>query len=146
MVKKDYSSKWNSSSQVRKQRKFRHNAPLHQKQKFMHVHLSAELRKKYAGRAIQVRTGDKIKVVQGSFRKKEGKVERIDLKREHVFVSGIEVIKKDGTKLIAPLVPSNLMIIELDLSDKKRKEKLEEKKKKAGPMEKKQEVKPEDKR
>ncbi len=146
MVKKDYSSKWKSSSQVRKQRKFRHNAPLHQKQKFMHVHLSADLRKKYECRAIQVRSGDKIKVIRGSFRKREGKVERIDLKREHVFVSGIEIIKKDGTKLIVALVPSNLMIIELDLSDKKRKEKLEQKKKKSGPMEKKQEAKHEGKR
>jgi len=35
--------------------------------------------------------------------------------------------KKEGTKLPVPLTPSNLMIIDLNLGDKKRKAKLESK-------------------
>lgn len=118
---------WKKSLQPRKQRKYRYQAPLHIKQKFMHVHLSPELRKKYAFRQIQLKTGDKVKVLRGDFKKREGKVETIHLKREQVFIIGLERIKKDGTKLLVAFHPSNLMILELNLDDKKRKQKLESK-------------------
>ena len=127
MVQKSFSTSWKRSTQPRRQRKYRYNAPLHVKQKLVHVHLSADLRKKYDTRNVQVRKGDKIKILRGKFSKKEGKVERVNLKRERVFVTGIEFIKKDGSKVYAPLSPSNLMIIELNLDDKKRKKKLEQK-------------------
>ncbi|MBI2151956.1 50S ribosomal protein L24, partial [Candidatus Woesearchaeota archaeon] len=68
----------------------------------------------------------KVKVMRGQFTKKEGKVERIELKRLRVYITGIEIIKKDGNKLLFPLNPAKLMITELDLSDKLRKEKLEQ--------------------
>jgi len=126
MVNKKYSPSWKRSVQPRKQRKYRYNAPLHVRQKFMHVHLSPELRKKYSLRNIQLKTDDKVKILRGQFKKKEGKVERIDLKREKVFIIGMERIKKEGTKSFIPFNPTNLMIIELDLN-KKRKEKLGEK-------------------
>ena len=127
MVKNSFSKTWKKSTQPRKQRKYRYNAPLHIKQKTVHVHLSPDLRKKYGFRNVQIKKGDKIKVLRGKFAKKEGKVERVSLKQEKVYVTGIEVIKKEGTKLPVPLTPSNLMIIDLDLSDKKRKAKLESK-------------------
>ncbi len=126
MKDKSFSPSWKRSIQPRKQRKYRYNAPLHVRQKFMHVHLSPELRKKYSFRNIQLKTGDKVKILIGKFKKKEGKVEKINLRREQVFITGIERIKKEGTKSLVPFNPSNLMIIELDLT-KKRKEKLESK-------------------
>ena len=69
---------------------------------------------------MQVRKGDKVKVLSGKFSKKEGKVERVHVKGGKVFVTGIEMIKKDGTKLPVALDPSNVMITSLDLSDKRR--------------------------
>ncbi len=74
-------------------------------------------------RNIQVRKGDKVKVMRGGFKGKEGKVDRINLKREQVFVVGMERIKKDGTKFLVPLTPSNLLIVEMSI-DKNRKLKL----------------------
>ena len=62
--------------------------------------------------------------MRGQFKKKEGKIERVDIKRERVYITGIERIKKEGTKLLVAFSPSNLMITELDLNDKKRKEKV----------------------
>jgi len=118
----------NKSVQARKQRKARYGAVLHQQQKFMHVHLSPELRTKYGKRNIQLRKDDKVKILRGNFKKKEATVERVDLKREKVYLGGIETIKKDGSKVAYPLKASNLMIITLNLSDKKRKAKLEGKK------------------
>ena len=37
-----------------------------------------------------------------------------------VYVAGIELLRKDGTKNLIPLKPSNLQIIEVDTSDKLR--------------------------
>lgn len=121
------STKSTNSIQPRRQRKHRYDAPLHLKQKFMHVHLSPELRKKYSFRNIQLKKGDKVKILRGQFKKKEGKVDRINLKQERVFIIGMEKVKKEGSKLLVPFHPSNLMITELTLDDKKRKAKLESK-------------------
>lgn len=129
MAEKKFSRVWKESVNPSKQRLYRYNAPLHIQQKFMHTHLSKELRQKYGVRNLQLRVGDKIKILRGQFAKKEGKVERISLKRERVIVTGIENIKKDGTKLPFPLHPSNLIIVDLNLEDKKRKNKLSSNKK-----------------
>ena len=126
-MKNKFSSAWRSSKKPRKQRKYRSNAPLHIKHKFMGAHLSAELRKKYNKRTIPVRREDKIKVMRGQFKGHVGKVDRIDTKRERIYVRGIEITKKDGTKVFLPIHPSNLMILELNLNDKKRVEALNRK-------------------
>lgn len=126
-MKKKFSIKWKSSTQPRKQKKFRFNAPLHIKNKFMSVHLSKELRAKYKRRNTTVRKGDTVKILRGQFKKKSGKVDKVDLKKTKVYIQGIEVSKKDGTKAFYPFQPSNLMIIELNLDDKKRAKSLERK-------------------
>ncbi len=141
MTKTSFSTSWKSSTQPRKQRKYRYNAPLHVKQNLVHAHLSPELRKKYGTRAIQVRKGDKVKVLRGKFKKTEAKVERVDLQRERIFVAGVETIKKDGSKVPLAVNASNIMITEVDTSDKKRKQRLEGTKATAKPN-----VKPTDKK
>ena len=129
MVKNSFATTWKSSIQPRKQRKYAYNAPLHIKQNMVSSHLSPELRKKYGFRNVQLKKGDKVRVMNGQYSKKEAKVDRIDLKRERVYLTGVEVVKKDGTKLPLTFIASNLMIIELNLADKKRKQKLEQKNK-----------------
>lgn len=119
-MKKKFASSWNSSKQPRKQRKFRYNAPLHIKQKFASSHLSPELRKKYGTRSVTVRKGDEVKIMRGQFKSRKGKVERVDLKKTKVYITGIELTKKDGSKTIYPLQPSNLMIISANTDDKRR--------------------------
>lgn len=123
-MKATFVKSWNSSVQIRKQRKYRYNAPLHIKSKFLGVHLEASLRKKYGLRSIRVKKGDTIKVVRGQNKGKSGKVERVSPQYTKVYVAGVENMKKDGSKSMIALEPSNLMITELDLSDKKRAEKL----------------------
>jgi len=127
MPKIKFSKSWKSSKQPRKQHKYRYNAPLHVRSRFMHVHLSKDLRKKYRKRSIGVRKGDAVSILRGQFKGKTGKVERVDLKQIKVYVTGVEILKKDGTKVLCPLEPSNLMIIELNLDDKKRIKSIERK-------------------
>ena len=86
--------------------------------------MSKELRKKYGKRSIGLRKGDKVRVIQGEFKKHEGKVENINLKKTRVFVSGVETTKKDGAKKLIALHPSNLMVTELILEDKLRQKQL----------------------
>ncbi len=124
---KHFSRVWKSSAKPRKQRKYRSSAPLHIKQKLSHSHLSKDLRKKYGKRSTGLRKGDKVKVMRGQFRKHEGKVEGIDIKGTRVLVSGVESAKKDGTKKLLRLHPSNLMITEMNLDDKLRQKILERK-------------------
>ncbi len=117
---KKVSKTWKSSKSPRKQRKFLFNAPLHLKNKLIGSHLSPELKKKYNKRGIRIRTGDKIKVLRGQFKNKTGKVERIDTKKSKVFITGIEFIKKDGSKSLYPIHSSNLLVTDVNLGDKKR--------------------------
>jgi large subunit ribosomal protein L24 len=120
-----FARSWNASTQPRKQRLYRYVAPLHVKQTFMQVHLSKELRAKYGMRSLSVRKGDTVKVMRGQFVKKEGKVERVDLKNGKVYVYGIELIKKDGSKLPVAIHPSNLLLVVAEMTDAKRRGKVE---------------------
>lgn len=125
--KQSFAATWNASTQPRKQRLYRYVAPLHVKQSFMQVHLSKELRAKYGMRSLSVRKGDTVKVMRGQYTKKEGKVERVDLKNGRVYVYGVEIIKKDGTKLPVGINPSNLLLVVAEMTDAKRREKVEQK-------------------
>ena len=124
-MKKLFSKLWNASTQRRKQRKYRMRAHLHIKQKLASSHLTKELRTKYNTRSVQAKKGDKVKVMRGQFKGKTGKIESIDLKKSKVLVAGVEILKKDGSKLLYPVNPSNLMIEELNIEDKERVKSLE---------------------
>jgi len=49
-----------------------------------------------------------------------GTVELVEVKSSKVYVTGIERMKKDGSKAKVALNASNLIITELNLADKKR--------------------------
>ncbi len=141
-MKTKFSRSWKGSKKPRKQVKYKANAPLHLKSKFLNCALSKELKQKYSKNAVRVRKGDKVTVMRGQYKKKTGKVERVLIKTLKVFVTGIEVIKKDGSKSLYPLQPSNLMITELNLDDKKRAAKLKGEKQQKTPPAPKAEKKP----
>jgi len=93
----------------------------------MSSHLSKELKEKYHKRSAQIKKGDKIKIMRGTFKGKTGTIEKVETKRGKIFITGIEIIKKDGTKRLAPIASSNLLILSLDLEDKKRIKSMERK-------------------
>jgi len=126
-MKLEWSQDWKASKRPNKQRKYRFNAPLHIQQNFLGVHLSPELRKKYGRRSFTVRKGDKIKILRGQYKKKTGKVNKVLIKSQKIYVDGIDHVKKDGNTVFVPMHPTNLMIMELELTDKKRKARLEKK-------------------
>ena len=127
-MKQVFSRNWIRSKQPRKQRKYLANAPLHLRHKFFSTALSKELKKKYGRNSFPLRKGDKVKIMRGQFKKKEGKVVRINNKKIKTYIENIQLIKKDGSKVFYPIHPSNIIITELLLDDKKRKLALDRKK------------------
>jgi large subunit ribosomal protein L24 len=119
-MKTKFNSKWKESKKPSKQRLYRYNAPKHTKSKLMGAHLSEELMKKYQKRAVRVRKGDKVEIKRGQFKGRSGKVERVNIKTGKIYVSKIESQKIDGTKVFYPIHPSNVIVVELNLEDKKR--------------------------
>lgn len=126
---KEWSKDWKSSKNPRKQRKYLYNLPLHIRKSLLSATLSKDLRKKYGKRSLSVRKDDKVKVMRGQFKKKTGKVSRVNLSKIRIYIEGVENVKKDGSKAPYPIHPSNVMITELNLDDKERKAILERTKK-----------------
>ncbi len=119
-MKKDFSTKWKASSKPRKQRKYLANAPLHIKRKLLSVNLSKDLRAKHSIRNIEVKKGDKVKILRGKYKGKEGKVTLIKTKLLKIYIDGIKTKKQDGSMVDVPQRASNLQIVELNLEDKRR--------------------------
>ena len=119
-MKSSFSTSWLSSTQVRKQRKYRYNAPLHLRHKFLSAQLSKELRKKYGKRSLPLRKGDEVLVMRGQFKKKKAKVVSLDLAKTRIVLEGLQHTKRDGTKVAAPLHPRAVQIQSLVLEDKER--------------------------
>jgi len=117
------------SKKPKKQRKFLHTAPLHLRRKLMAAHLSKELREKYKTRSLSVRRGDEVEIMRGGFKKRKGKISRLDLKKYKIYIEGVTRKRTDGTERQVPIHPSNLRIINLNLEDKRRGKILERKKK-----------------
>lgn len=111
-MKSKFSKKWKSSSQPRKQRKYRANAPFHLRKNFIRINLAKNLRKD-GKRNILPKKGDTIKVMRGNFKGKTGKILEIDLSKSKITIEGMAVKKQDGSKANVKFEPSNLQIIEI---------------------------------
>ncbi len=124
-MKNEWSSKWKSSTQPRKQRKYRLNAPLHIKRRFMSANIASALRERFGKRSMVVRKGDEVMVTRGKMKGTKGVVEKVDLKSEKVFIEGVKMKKVDGSDVTKPFTPSNLVILKLNVEDKRRQAVLE---------------------
>jgi len=121
-MKKKFSTSWKASSQPRKQRKYKANAPLHLKKKLVSVNLSKPLRKEQGKRNIQIKKGDKVKIMRGKYKGKTGKIMEVNLKYSKVYIENIQVTKMDNSKANVPLRSSNLQIIKENKNKEVKKE------------------------
>jgi len=123
---------------ARKQRKANYDAPSHTRRKLMSSHLSPELRAKYDIRALPVRKGDVVRIMRGDgvktgrdekkvIKGKEGRVTDVFRRDLKIAVEGVNFKKADNKEVVRKLHPSSVMIIRLDLTDPKRREKVEAK-------------------
>ena len=116
-----------SSKQPRKQRLARHTAPYHRRHREMSSPIDKGLRKRQLSRgfmyprAIPVRKGDRVMIVRGEGKSKSATaISKIDRKARKIYVEGFTYFKSDGTELQRPIDASNLVIINPDWSDIRR--------------------------
>lgn len=119
----NWSSNWNSSTNPSKQRKYRDNAPKHVKDKMMSVNLNDVLRDELGTRNLNVRVGDRVKVMRGDDKGSEGIVSDMDREEEKIYINNLDRQRVDGTLREKPFHPSNLQIQALNLEDEDRIEK-----------------------
>ncbi|MFO7792834.1 MAG: 50S ribosomal protein L24 [Candidatus Saliniplasma sp.] len=113
------------SEKPRKQRKKRENAPHHTKRKIMSSTLSSDLRDKYGIKSLPVRKGDEVEIMRGSFKGLINKIAEVDRRNEKVYIENVTVQKADESKEPYGVHPSNLKIVDLNLSDPWRKDKVQ---------------------
>ncbi len=115
------------TTKPRKQRKRLHQAPSHKRYKRFSAPLSPKLKESHNTNSVPVRTGDTVQIMAGDRKGFEGKVTEVDRRKYRVFVEGVTREKVDGTTLPIPIHPSKVMITQLNLDDKWRREALKRK-------------------
>jgi large subunit ribosomal protein L24 len=115
------------SRQPAKQRKAQAHAPQHRRREMMSAHLDEDLMLEYDRRSMAIRTGDQVEIMRGDFAGHEGEVLEIDYDDQYVEVDGAVNRSADGSQVARPIHPSNVRITELDLTDPRRRAKIERK-------------------
>ncbi len=100
------------SIQPRKQRKALFQSRISSLKKNVSVHYSKELRAKHKKRSAAVKKADKVRVIRGDHKKREGKVIDVDVKAGKIYVEGIINKKQGGKEIPAAIEPSNCILIE----------------------------------
>ncbi|PSQ48158.1 50S ribosomal protein L24 [Halobacteriales archaeon SW_7_65_23] len=112
--------------QPHKQRKETREAPLHERHSQVRATLSSDLREEHGTRSVRVNEGDTVEMMRGDFAGEEGSVVNVDLKDATVHVEDVTIETVDGEEVPRPLDASNLRVTSLDLSDDRRKQRIEE--------------------
>ena len=107
-----------------KQRKRLFTAVHHRRAKMLSSHLSTDLKSKYGIKNIPLKVGDRVRIVRGDTIGTEGKIINVDRKKFKIYIEGITRKKSDGQNVNIPIHHSNVIITDLDTSDKIRKNKL----------------------
>tara|TARA_B100000965_G_scaffold403663_1_gene432388 strand:- start:2366 stop:2941 length:576 start_codon:yes stop_codon:yes gene_type:complete len=72
-------------------------------------------------RSMAVRKGDRVMVVRGEGKSKSAtRIAKVDRKARKIYVEGFTYFKSDGTELQRPIDASNVVIINPDWSDMRR--------------------------
>jgi large subunit ribosomal protein L24 len=116
----NWSPSWKSSKKPKKQRKYIINAPLHIRGKIISSMLSKDIKKIININSLPLRVGDYVKVLRGKYRNVEGFVVYIDRKRYKVYIDSVKFTNKKGKEVYRPIHHSKLVILRLNLKDKKR--------------------------
>lgn len=105
------------------ERKKYYNAKKHTKKKGLHAHLSKELRKKMSKkkRALLLHKGDKVQVMRGPGKGKTTKISKVNTDKRKVYLDGINSRTAKGKEVLVAIEPSNLMLLELEPTETRKK-------------------------
>jgi len=115
-----------SSSKPVKVRKVLANSSTKDKAlKLARAMLSTNLKAKYATNSVRVRPGDSVKLVRGEYAGVEGKIQKVFPQEGRVTVEGVTREKIAGGTTPLRIHTSNVVVTNLNLEDKFRRQKLE---------------------
>jgi large subunit ribosomal protein L24 len=105
------------STQPRKQRKVSFNASPFDRHRQMSVALSRDLRGRYKRRALPLRKGDTVRIISGSFKGREERVSKVDMRSLRVTLDNVTIKKVDQKLKPLPIRVSHLILTRLNLAD-----------------------------
>ena len=106
------------STKPSKQRAALYNTHANRRRRILSASLSTELKTDHGRNSYPVRKGDTVKILRGDFAGIEGKITKIDTKRQRLFVEGVSREKVAGTQSNVSVHSSKVMITKLNLDDK----------------------------
>ncbi|HJS81491.1 MAG TPA: 50S ribosomal protein L24 [Nitrososphaera sp.] len=109
------------------------HVPKHQLDRMISAPLADNLREAYKIRSLRVVKGDSIKVMRGEYKGVEGKVENVDVEHGTLNIEGVQREKIRGGQVKVPIHASKVMIVNLNLTDKLRSNKVQGDKPKVEP-------------
>jgi large subunit ribosomal protein L24 len=84
--------------------------------------ISKPLSEEYKTRTMGVISGDTVSIMRGNFKGVEGKVTKVNYKKNFINIEGVTVEKANGDTIFVPIPPSKVMISKFNLDDKRRKD------------------------
>jgi large subunit ribosomal protein L24 len=99
--------------------------PKHKRDKMVGAGLEDGLRKQYQKKTVRVVKGDSVRVIRGEYKGVEGKVDKVDTQHATFHIEGIQKEKIRGGQVKVPIHSSKVMVINLNLEDKYRSNKLQ---------------------
>lgn len=87
--------------------------------------LADTLRELYKKRTLRVVRGDSVKVMRGEYKGVEGKVENVDTEHGTLNIEGVQREKIKGGQVKVPIHASKVMITNLNMTDKRRSNKIQ---------------------
>jgi large subunit ribosomal protein L24 len=106
------------SSKPSKKRAALYKTPTHRIRKLLSASLSTELKTSQGRNSYPVRKGDTVKILRGDFAGIEGKITRVDTKKQRLFVEGVSRETVAGTSTNVSVHSSKVTITKLNLDDK----------------------------
>lgn len=103
------------SSSRRKQRKAHFTAQGTDLTKQFTAQLSKSLQEEFSIKRIPIRPNDRVKILVGKFKAKEGKVVKVNRHQKKICIEDCTITKKDGVIKYIGVHPSNVRITGLSM-------------------------------
>lgn len=101
------------------------NVPKNRRDRMLSAPLADSLRQVYKKNTLRVIKGDSVKVVRGEYKGVEGKVDNVDIEHGTLNIEGVQREKIKGGQVKVPIHASNVVIVNLNLEDKYRSNKVQ---------------------
>lgn len=116
------------ATKPRTQRKRLFQSSPHLYSRYFSAALSPDLKLRHSTNAYPLRRGDTVRVMRGDRKGFEGKITKVNRRKRRIFIEGVTREKVDGTAIQIPIHPSKVVITNLNLDDKLRRETIKQRK------------------